>query len=103
MCRTAPRRGPLARFDADARAARAGILAGTADAGAAQGARMPGAPARDRRARHHCACACPIIRWRGPSWRAFGRPVVAPSANRSGHLSPTTAAHVLADLDGAST
>jgi L-threonylcarbamoyladenylate synthase len=31
---------------------------------------------------------------------AFGRPVVAPSANRSGHLSPTTAAHVLADLRG---
>ncbi len=30
----------------------------------------------------------------------FGRPVVAPSANRSGHVSPTTAAHVLADLDG---
>jgi len=32
--------------------------------------------------------------------RAFGRPVSAPSANRSGHVSPTTAAHVLADLDG---
>ncbi|HEY1537912.1 MAG TPA: L-threonylcarbamoyladenylate synthase, partial [Solirubrobacteraceae bacterium] len=29
---------------------------------------------------------------------ALGRPVVAPSANRSGHVSPTTAAHVLADL-----
>jgi L-threonylcarbamoyladenylate synthase len=28
----------------------------------------------------------------------FGRPVVAPSANRSGHVSATTAAHVLADL-----
>ena len=32
--------------------------------------------------------------------RALGRPVVAPSANRSGHVSPTTAAHVLADLRG---
>ena len=32
--------------------------------------------------------------------RAFGRPVVAPSANLSGHVSPTTAAHVLSDLDG---
>jgi len=32
--------------------------------------------------------------------RAFGRPVVAPSANRSGHVSPTTAGHVMADLDG---
>jgi L-threonylcarbamoyladenylate synthase len=31
---------------------------------------------------------------------ASGRPVVAPSANRSGHLSPTTAQHVLADLAG---
>jgi L-threonylcarbamoyladenylate synthase len=31
---------------------------------------------------------------------AFGKPVVAPSANRSGHVSPTTAQHVLADLRG---
>jgi len=31
---------------------------------------------------------------------AFGRPVVAPSANRSGHVSPTTADHVMADLAG---
>jgi L-threonylcarbamoyladenylate synthase len=31
---------------------------------------------------------------------AFGGPVVAPSANRSGHVSPTKAAHVLADLRG---
>ncbi|MGI6245278.1 MAG: L-threonylcarbamoyladenylate synthase [Pseudochelatococcus sp.] len=29
-----------------------------------------------------------------------GRPVAAPSANRSGRVSPTCAAHVLADLDG---
>ncbi|ROU02550.1 L-threonylcarbamoyladenylate synthase [Histidinibacterium lentulum] len=32
--------------------------------------------------------------------RAAGRPVAAPSANPSGRLSPTTAAHVLAGLDG---
>lgn len=32
---------------------------------------------------------------------AAGRPIAAPSANRSGHVSPTTAAHVFADLDGA--
>lgn len=32
--------------------------------------------------------------------RAFGKPVVAPSANRSGHISPTTAGHVASDLDG---
>jgi L-threonylcarbamoyladenylate synthase len=30
-----------------------------------------------------------------------GKPIVAPSANRSGHVSPTTAAHVGADLGGA--
>ncbi len=30
----------------------------------------------------------------------IGGPVVAPSANRSGHVSPTSAAHVLADLRG---
>src|SRR5579871_1034669 len=31
---------------------------------------------------------------------ATGRPLAAPSANRSGHVSPTTAAHVLEDLGG---
>jgi len=31
---------------------------------------------------------------------ALGRPVAAPSANLSGHVSPTTADHVKADLDG---
>jgi L-threonylcarbamoyladenylate synthase len=31
---------------------------------------------------------------------AYNGPVVAPSANRSGHVSPTSAAHVLADLRG---
>ncbi len=30
----------------------------------------------------------------------FGKPIVAPSANRSGDVSPTSAAHVLADLGG---
>ena len=30
---------------------------------------------------------------------AFGRPLAAPSANRFGRISPTTAAHVLAELD----
>ncbi|UPK06166.1 L-threonylcarbamoyladenylate synthase [Bradyrhizobium sp. 170] len=32
--------------------------------------------------------------------RAFGGPVVAPSANLSGHVSPTMAAHVQSDLAG---
>lgn len=31
--------------------------------------------------------------------RTFGRPVAAPSANRSGRISPTSADHVLGDLD----
>jgi len=31
---------------------------------------------------------------------AFGGPIVAPSANRSGHVSPVTAAHVAQDLAG---
>jgi L-threonylcarbamoyladenylate synthase len=31
---------------------------------------------------------------------AFGKPVAAPSANRSGHVSPTTAHHVQSDLAG---
>lgn len=33
--------------------------------------------------------------------RAFGGPISAPSANRSGHLSPTSAAHVAAEFAGA--
>lgn len=32
--------------------------------------------------------------------RAVGRPIAAPSANRSGQVSPTTVAHVLAGLEG---
>jgi len=32
--------------------------------------------------------------------KAFGGAIVAPSANRSGHVSPTIAAHVAADLGG---
>jgi L-threonylcarbamoyladenylate synthase len=31
---------------------------------------------------------------------AFGGPIVAPSANLSGHVSPTTATHVQSDLEG---
>ena len=39
-------------------------------------------------------------RWRCGSDRRTGRPVAAPSANRSNRLSPTPAEHVLDDLDG---
>jgi L-threonylcarbamoyladenylate synthase len=41
--------------------------------------------------------AHPVAR---PLIAAFGKPIVAPSANRSGHVSPTTAQHVMADLRG---
>src|SRR3984893_3367611 len=63
--------------------------------------------------RPHCGVAelatavLKTTRWRVPNHpvahailNEFGRPVVAPSANRSGHISPTTAAHVMADLRG---
>jgi len=33
--------------------------------------------------------------------QAAGTPIAAPSANRFGHVSPTSAEHVMADLDGA--
>jgi L-threonylcarbamoyladenylate synthase len=49
----------------------------------------------------------PLVGMRMPSHpvaleliRRAGVPVAAPSANRFGHVSPTTAAHVLQDLDG---
>ncbi len=32
--------------------------------------------------------------------KAFGKPIVAPSANQSGHVSPTLAEHVRSDLEG---
>ncbi len=38
--------------------------------------------------------------WPGPFTRAFGNPLAAPSANRFGRISPTTARHVLEELDG---
>ena len=40
------------------------------------------------------------MRSRAKSCAPSASPVVAPSANVSGHVSPTTAAHVLEDLDG---
>jgi L-threonylcarbamoyladenylate synthase len=46
------------------------------------------------------AVRVPAHRIAGDILRAFGGPVVAPSANLSGHVSPTTAAHVRSDLAG---
>ena len=46
------------------------------------------------------ACACPSHPVALELIRRAGVPVAAPSANRFGHISPTTAEHVLHDLDG---
>ena len=46
------------------------------------------------------ACGCPSHRVARALMEMAGVPVAAPSANRFSRPSPTTAAHVLADLDG---
>ena len=81
----------------DARTALAGgVLARPAHRRRAPG----GARARrgDRRARRPSGCGCPTSRSRSRCSRAFGGGVAAPSANRFGRVSPTTAADVRADL-----
>ena len=89
----------IARFDAQATALAESVLAGTADAGAAEDRGLPGGRSRhrgagdDRDPGSRPRIARDIL-------RAFGGPVVAPSANLSGHVSPTTAAHVQSDLAG---
>ena len=67
--------------------------------GLAQSRQVPSGRTRDGRSRYH--------RGPGPDHQvardilaAFGKPVVAPSANRSGHVSPTRAEHVQADFAG---
>ena len=89
----------IARFDATATRACGSLLAGAADAGLAQDGSLPGRGIGDRGSRHRCdpRSAHPVAQ---SILRAFGGPVVAPSANLSGHVSPTTAAHVAGDLTG---
>ena len=89
----------IARFDAPGAGAGRGVLAGAADAGAAQD---DGCAVADL-----ATAGLDTVAIRIPAHpvardilRAFGRPVVAPSANLSGHVSPTTAAHVESDLAG---
>jgi len=48
--------------------------------------------------RHTVAVRCPAHPVAQAVIRALGRPVAAPSANRFGAVSPTTATHVVADL-----
>ena len=52
----------------------------------------------DGRPSTRSGCGCPTIRSRVALLDAFGGGVAAPSANRFGRVSPTTAAHVRADL-----
>ena len=52
----------------------------------------------DRRRRHRRACACRRIRWRRRCCARSAAAIAAPSANRFGAVSPTTADHVVADL-----
>ena len=52
-------------------------------------------------ARTASACACRRIRSRARCSRAFGGGIAAPSANRFGRISPTTARHVADDLGDA--
>jgi len=89
----------LARFDADAAKLAAAFWPGPltlvlpkADGGPVADLATAGLDSIAVRVPHH-AVAQKIL-------AAFGRPIAAPSANRSGHVSPTTAAHVLADLRG---
>ena len=91
MWPTSRPRARLGRFDRRRRATRGGVLARAADPGAAQGARIARSPISRPPASTASRCACRIIRSRATLLAAFGRPVVAPSANRSGHVSPTTA------------
>ncbi len=56
--------------------------------------------AEARAGRDTVALRCPSHPVARALLSAVGRPVAAPSANRSGHVSPTEARHVLDDLDG---
>ena len=91
----------LAAFDARPRALAAGVLARPADAGAAAARRMRGCRRWSPRGCDAWRCACPAHPVARALLRAFGGPVAAPSANPSGRISPTRAAHVLDGLAAA--
>ena len=61
---------------------------------------MPASRRSSRRGCRPSACACPPIPRCRRCSRAVGRPLAAPSANRSGSISPTRAEHVLKSLGG---
>ena len=94
-----PRRGGWRGFDADAERLAAAFWPGPLTLVLPKAA---GCPVAELATAGLDSIAVRVPRHRGGAQLllAFGRPVVAPSANRSGHVSPTTAAHVLADLRG---
>jgi len=107
-----PRLNPLIVHVADADAAR-DLVEVDARAAALMGRFWPGPLTLVLPRRRDCpvsllaADGLPTLAVRQPSHpvalallRAFGGPLVAPSANRSGRVSPTTAAHVVAEFDG---
>lgn len=107
-----PRFNPLIAHFAGIEAARAQALFGL-DATALAEAFWPGPLTLVVPARPECAVSelaragLPSVALRVPAHpvaraliEATGCPVVAPSANRSGRVSPTEAGHVLAELDG---
>ena len=73
------------------------FLAGTADAGAAPPTLLSGRTAGRGRAGYHSGARSGSCRGNVAVARV-GRPVAAPSANRSGRVSPTSARHVLDGL-----
>ncbi|MBL8835040.1 MAG: threonylcarbamoyl-AMP synthase [Alphaproteobacteria bacterium] len=87
----------IARFDARARVLAARFWPGplTLVLGRRPGSRVPRVVAAGRETLAIRVPAHPVAR---RLLQAFGRPVVAPSANRSGKVSPTTARHVAIGL-----
>ena len=90
----------LARFDAAAEKLAAAFWPGPLTLGAAEAAGLPGVADLALAGLDSVAVRVPAHPVAQALLTAFDGPVVAPSANRSGHVSPTSAAHVLADLRG---
>ena len=89
----------LVTFDQAAAALAAAFWPGPLTSGPSQSRRVSGRRTCLRRPRYACV-RMPDHPVAHAILEAFGKPIVAPSANRSGHVSPTTASHVLADLAG---
>ena len=88
----------LAVFDDARRARRRRVLAGAADPGVAAARRTAALSLLASAGLDTVALRVPAHPVAQALLRAAGRPVAAPSANRSGRVSPTTAAHVAAEL-----